>query len=313
MRAWIPTADPDSPIAIAEVDPPTPASHEVVLQVEAFSVNRGETFLLESPQPGWRPGKDVAGTVLREAPDGSGPTQGQRVVGHPPSRGWAEQVAVSTDALAVLPDTIPTATAAALPLAGITALRLLRLVPPLPGLRLLLTGASGGVGHYLTELAVAGGAQVTAVVANPARGARLDSFGAQIVTTVHDAGDGFDVALESVGGSSLPAALERVRGKGLVVWFGQASRQPATLDFFHLLRHTPSVSLRQFDYTDGPAYGHDLSTLVRLVDQGHLHPEIGRVADWSNTQDVLAELRDRQIRGNAVLTVSAPTNQESAS
>ena len=313
MRAWGPTADPENPIALAEVDAPTPAAHEVLLQVEAFSVNRGETFLLESPQPDWRPGKDVAGTVLREAADGSGPARGQRVVGHPPSRGWAEQVAVSTDALAVLPDTVATATAAALPLAGITALRLLRLVSPLPGRRLLLTGASGGVGHYLTELAVAGGAQVTAVVANPGRGARLGSFGAQVVTSVRDAGDEFDAALESVGGDSLPAVLERVRGGGLVVWFGQASRQPVTLDFFHLLRRTPSVSLRQFDYTDGLAYQHDLTTLVRLVDKGHLHPEIGRIADWSNTQDVLVDLRQRQIRGKAVLTIPAPTTQKSAS
>lgn len=304
MLAWTPTADPDRPIEITYVDTPTPAPSEAVVQVEAFSVNRGETFLLEAPRPGWRPGKDVAGTVVQEAADGTGPSRGQRVVGHPPSQGWAEEVAVSTDALAVLPPDIASTTAAALPLAGITALRLLRLMPPLPGLRVLLTGASGGVGHYLTELAAAGGAQVTAVVTDPAQGARLAGFGAHIVASVPEAGDGFDVALESVGGDSLPAVLDRVRSRGLVIWFGQAGRQPATLDFFRVLNNTPSVSLRQFDYTDGPGFDHDLQTLVRLVSQGHLHPEVGRIEDWSHTRQVLTDLRDRKIRGNAVLTLS---------
>ena len=68
----------------------------------------------------------------------------------------------------------------------------------------------------------------------------------------------------------------------------------------------------RFDYTDGPAYGADLTTLVRLVDRGHLHPEIGRLADWVHTPRVLAELRRRQIRGNAVLTIPTPSAQESA-
>ncbi len=92
MLAWTPTADPDRPIEVTHVDAPTPAPNEVVVQVEAFSVNRGEAFLMEAPRPGWRPGKDVAGTVVRVAADASGPSEGQRVVEHPPSRGWAEKL-----------------------------------------------------------------------------------------------------------------------------------------------------------------------------------------------------------------------------
>src|SRR6266498_3797714 len=97
--------------------------------------------------------------------DGSGPKRGQRVVGHPEQAGWAERVAVPTSKLAALPDGIATTTAAALPLA--------RLTGSLAGKTVLLTGASGGVGHYFVELAAAQGTLVTAVVSSRQRGERL--------------------------------------------------------------------------------------------------------------------------------------------
>lgn len=310
MKAMVATGRPGDMVAFGEVGEPDPRPGEVVVAVEAFSVNRGETFLLEAPRDGWRPGKDVAGRVVQETADGSGPRVGDRIVGHPPSGGWAQRVAVAVDAVAVLPDSVSVVTAAALPLAGITALRLLRAVGPLPGQRLLLTGASGGVGHYLVELATAGGAQVTAVVGSAERGARLAQFGARIVTSLDAAGGGFDTALESVGGASLPAVLARVRPGGQLVWFGQASRQPVTLDFFRIVTQTPSVRLRLFDYSDGPAVGPDLATLVRLVAGGCLHPEIGVVRDWSHTGEVLADLTERRVRGNAVLTIPTLNSQQ---
>ena len=85
------------------------------MKVEAFWVNPGETFKLEAPVPGWRPGKDVAGLVVQPAADGSGPTGIARVIGHPMAGGWAEFAAVPTDALAVLPDTVTAIQGAALP------------------------------------------------------------------------------------------------------------------------------------------------------------------------------------------------------
>src|SRR6478609_3082196 len=169
MKALVPA---NGTVEFAEVPQPEPRPGEVLVKVDAFSVNRGETFLLEDPPPGWRPGKDVAGLVVQAAADGSGPAVGQRVVAHPPSAGWAEYAAVRTDALAVLPERLDAPSAAALPLAGLTALRLLRSAGAVTGRRLLLTGASGGVGHYLAELAAAAGARLTAVTANAERGAR---------------------------------------------------------------------------------------------------------------------------------------------
>ncbi|KOU90341.1 MULTISPECIES: zinc-binding dehydrogenase [Streptomyces] len=300
MRRLIPTGEAERPVAFAEVPQPVPEPDEVLVKVEAFAPNRGETFLLEDPRPGWLPGKDVAGLVVQAAADGSGPGIGARVVGHPAQGGWAEYAAVPTHSLAVLPDSIDSVRAAALPLAGITALRLLRTAGPVAGLRVLLTGASGGVGHYVTELAVGAGAELTAVTATPERGERLVELGAHVVHGVAAAEGPFDVVLESTGGPDLPVALSKVRPGGTLVWFGQASRTPATLDFFRLLGGPERVTIRHFHYAGAP-YGPDLAALVGLVERERLHPEIGSVSGWAETAGTLVDLRERRVRGKAVL------------
>jgi NADPH2:quinone reductase len=292
-------------VEFGEVEQPRLLANEALVRVEAFSVNRGETFLLEKPPDGWRPGKDIAGVVVRAAADGSGPAAGRRVVGHPPAAGWAEYVSVPADSLAALPADVSFITAAALPLAGLTALRLLRMAGNVTGRRILLTGASGGVGHYVVELAANGGAEVTAISAAPDRGSRLTELGANAVLgRVTDATGPFDLVLESVGGDVFRQALARLAPGGTLIWFGQASREPVTLSFFDLLYHQPSATIRHFSYADPPPYGADLAILVRLVADGRLHPEIGRVADWADTAGTLTDLRDRRIRGNAVLTMN---------
>ena len=302
MDAQLP--DGHGSVRLTTAAEPVPAPDEALVTVAAYSVNRGETFLLEAPRPGWRPGKDVAGVVVAAAADGSGPPDGTRVVGHVTGRGWAERVAVPTAALATLPDAISMTTAAALPLAGLTALRLLRRIGSLLGRSLLVTGASGGVGHYLTEIAVGSGATVTAVVATAERGERLRALGAHTITDPADAAGPFDVGLESVGGTSFSAVRRLVRPDGLLLWFGEAGRVPVTIDFFDWVDGTAAAPIVQFDYTRGGADGPDLRTLVALVAAGRLHPEIGSVRPWHHTADSIADLRARRVRGNAVLTLT---------
>jgi len=306
MKALIPTGDPAEPVVLADVPDPTPRPNEALVKVAAFSINRGETFKLENPAPGDRPGKDIAGLVVQPAADGSGPAGITRVVGHPMSGGWAEYVAVPANALAELPDTVSETQGAALPLAGLTALRLLRTAGPVLGRRVLLTGASGGVGHYVTELAAAAGADITAVTRDDERGARLTELGAaEIVHDVADARGPHDIVLESTGGQALPIALARLAKRGTLIWFGQASRTPATLDFFDFFAGPESAVIRHFHYLDADTrLDDDLAALVRLTSHGRLHPEIGRVADWADTATTLTDLRDRRIRGKAVLTLS---------
>jgi NADPH2:quinone reductase len=308
FSGFVPTHDRDTPIALDRALPDLePAPGEVVIGIEAYSINRGELRLLQGPErPGWRPGADVAGRVLRAAADGSGPPEGARVVGHAPHGGWAERVAVPSDAVAVLPDGVSVDQAATLGVASLTALRLLRRAGDVAGAEILLTGAAGGLGHFLVELAAARGARVTAVTRSAERGERLLALGAAaVVSAVEDAAGPFDLVLESVGGASLEIALERVRGGGLVLWFGGASDEPASLSFAPLQSGDgPPAAIVPFSYwRTGASDAADLATLARLVAEDRLHPEIGRVEDWTQTPAVLRARAGREIRGNAVLRV----------
>ncbi|HEX6697747.1 MAG TPA: zinc-binding dehydrogenase [Solirubrobacteraceae bacterium] len=304
ISAFLPSPDAPARIVLGEAPEPTPAANEALVAVEAYSINRGEIFLLEAPRDGWRPGQDLAGRVERAAADGSGPPAGTRVVAHVPAAGWAARVAAPTDALAPLPDEVSATDASTLGVAGLAALRLLRAAGSVAGRRVLLTGASGGVGHFVVELAAAQGGLVTAVSSSAERGERLLALGAADVVASVEAAEGpFELVLESVGGASLTAALERLAPHGKLLWFGEAGREPATIGFGSAATAF-FASIELFIYwRAGASDADDLATLVRLVAGGHLHPEVGLVADWRETPDALIALRDRQVRGNAVLTV----------
>src|SRR6516225_811667 len=163
--------DPSVPgrLAIREVGLREPDRDEVDVRVTAISLNRGETRrALQVAEPGWRPGWDFAGIVERAAADGSGPGPGTRVVGILPSGAWAERVNCRSHAVAVLPDGVSDTQAATLPVAGLTALHALRQGGLLLGRKVLVDGASGGVGHFACQLAAASGAVVHGQIRNPA-------------------------------------------------------------------------------------------------------------------------------------------------
>jgi NADPH2:quinone reductase len=304
MKALVSAVQERGRLAFADTDEPEPAADQAVVTVAAFSVNRGETYQLEQPRPGWRPGKDIAGVVSRAAADGSGPATGTRVVGHADSGGWAEQVAVPASRLAELPEEIPFVTAAALPLAGLAALRLLRVTGPLPSRTVLLTGASGGLGHYFTELAAGQGALVTAITASADRGTQLRELGAvRVLPDVKSAAAPFDIGIDSVGGGTTREVWHRLQQHGMLIWLGQASRTRPDLDYFDW-DGALSVTIRKFNYMDSThTEAEDLATLVRLVAAGRLHPEIGWVNDWSGTADAISALLNREVRGNVVVTI----------
>ena len=104
--------------------------------------------------------------VLRAAADGTGPPAGTPAVAYPEWHGWAERIAVPANWVAVLPAGIALDEAATLPVAGLTALRT---GGAILGRNVLITGATGGVGQFAVQLAVASGARVTAQGGRPGR------------------------------------------------------------------------------------------------------------------------------------------------
>ena len=305
MQALIPDAAAPGGVRMSQAPTPRPTAGEVLIDVRAISINRGETFQLENPAPGWRPGKDVAGVIVELGESVGGFAPGDRVVAHATAAGWAQRVAVEATRVAHLPAEVDWASAAPLGLAALTALRLTRVTGPLAARRVLLTGASGGVGHTFVQLAAAHGAELTAVVSDPERAQRLLALGASAIAPDIDAAAGpFDIALESTGGSAPAQAWSRLTQHGRLVWFGQASREPATLDFFDW-RGATSGTIRRFHYAeDDTPIGVDLAALVRLLASDRLEVEIGLCEDWSRTGEALEALIARRVRGNAVLTLA---------
>ena len=201
MLGLVTTLNDKAPMELREVREPLPQRNEALVAVAAFSLNRGELRSIGNNGEGWIPGQDIAGIVLKQAEDGSGPAAGARVVALTDELGWAQRVAVPSHRMAVLPDNVSFTQAATLPVAGLTALRTLRHGAPLLGKRVLITGAAGGVGTLAVQLAARSGARVTAVVGRIERAAGLRELGALDVIDGIDRAQGrFALVLESAGG-----------------------------------------------------------------------------------------------------------------
>lgn len=288
MRALVATGNQAAPLELREVAEPDPASDEVVIQVKNVSINRGELRLLASRPAGWRPGQDVAGTIVA-APD-SGPPVGTRVVAMVDQAGWAERVAAPLTRIGALPDNVTFQQAATLPVAGLTALRALRLGGTLLGKNVLVTGATGGVGHIAVQLAEHSGAHVTGTTR------RTD------LSTLQGP---FDLILESVGGESLTSSLKNVARDGIVVLFGNSSGQESSLSFANFAGHAHATLYAFFVYESGepPSFGADLALLASEIGAGRLDPQVGVEASWRDPLGALSALRERRLEGKAVLSV----------
>ncbi|NRQ31494.1 zinc-binding dehydrogenase [Nonomuraea sp. NN258] len=304
MRALVPTGKTGRLTELAELPDPIPAAGQALVRVRHFSLNRPDYLYLATPGTDFRPGIDAVGTV--EIPADGGPARGTPVVFHLPSGGAAaELVAVPADSLAPLPAGLSPEIAACLPLAGMVALRLLKAAGPLSGRRLLATGATGGVGQFLVQLAIAAGAQITVVAREDDAWRHLAQAGATVVHDVHALPAAtFDVVLESVGGTLGSAAATRLRQGGLFLWYGQAGGQPLTLDFFQLLGGGMELTLRHFVYLGHSDDRDDLATLLDLAAAGTLQVEIGHRGPWQETSDVLESMAAGRLRGKAVLTIT---------
>lgn len=299
MKAILNTPDGAS---IATVDDPRPAGNETLVAVRAFSINRGELALLKARTDQWRPGQDVAGVVVEPAADGSGPPAGTRIVALVEQAGWAERVAVPTDRLAVLPDQVSIEQAAALPLAGLTALRTLRLGRDLLGRRVLVTGAGGGVGGTQVQLAVAAGAEVTAVAAARHHQNLLARGAASVVDDPTAAQGQYELVADWVGGPSLAAAIGKVAPRGTVV-LGSGSPDKTPINIYNFFGHEGAQVVAYLSYAHPDPPGPDLAILARLVATARLDPVLGLVASWTQLHDAIATLTQRRLIGKAVLTV----------
>ena len=303
MLALVNTPSGTGPVEIREVPEPAPATNEALVEVRAFSLNRGELRLMQTRPEGWRPGQDIGGVVLQQAADGSGPGSGTRVVALTDNAGWAQRVAVPGHRMAALPDIVRFEDAAALPVAGLTALRTLRHGAPLLGKPVLITGAAGGVGHMAVQIAARSGARVTAVVGRLERGRHVRGAD-EIVEGIDKARGSFALILESAGGASLAAAIAHIEANGTIVIFGNSSGEPTSVSFRDFAER-PNARIQSFSYFRSEAeerFAPDLALLASLVGDGSLKLSLVE-RSWRDIAEIGPELRDRRIAGKAVFRI----------
>ena len=302
MKALVSVGPPEL-VELRDLPGPDVEPGQALVRVEAVSVNRGElNRLSEATTAGWRPGWDFAGRVVR-GPDDAAVREGDRVFGMVLGGSWAELVAAPVGQLASVPDDVPSEVAAALPVAGLTAMRTLRRRGDLAGRSVLVQGAAGGVGRLAVQLAHQAGAHVTAVVGRPERAAGIQELGAdEVVQDLRGLERRYDLVLESAGGEALRDAIGVLAPDGLLVTFGNSSRQETTFlvnDFYAKQAMIQGFFLLTDLVTEPPAA--DLARLVELYRTGRLKVDVPVVADWTDARRVLEDLRARRLAGKAVL------------
>lgn len=284
------------------IRPAPPPVAETVVRVTAFSLNRGDVRrALGGAAEGWRPGYDLAGEVV------SGRLAGKRVVGLLPEGAWGRFVAVPAENLAVLPDDVGDEVAACLPVAGLTAYCALRHGGLLLGKRVLVTGASGGVGDFAVRMARLSGAFVVAQLRREADAAAARAAGADVVAVGSVAGHGpFDLVVDGVAGATLADALAELAPGGISATYGSASGERLDFDLRRFFRagRTRMVGIALFEELKAlePA-GAALARLVAMVASGTLWPRISVRASWRDVDAIGHRLIARDFTGKAVLRV----------
>ncbi|MGW4411496.1 zinc-binding dehydrogenase [Nonomuraea sp. NPDC004702] len=296
MRALV--VGPGAVGRLADVPEPVPGAGQALVEVRRTSVNFSELRHMDRLPEGVVLGYDAAGVVLRPAADGTGPAEGARVAAFG-AGAWAERAAFDTGSLAVVPDGVDLAVAAALPMSGLSALRSLRAAGVSLGSRVLVTGASGSVGTLAVRLARLAGAHVVASVSSPARAKAL---GPDVdVVTALDGVAPVDVVIELVGGPTLVAAWGLLKPGGNLQSVGWAGGQPAVFPPGSTFSLGPARSMNSFGDVSSP--GPDLAFLLGLVAAGDLTVEIGRRVPWDRLDEAAAAQLDRTVTGKVVLDV----------
>ncbi|MHB1491271.1 MAG: quinone oxidoreductase family protein [Cellulomonas sp.] len=231
-------------LRLVEIPEPSPAPDEVLVQVDAAGVNFIDTYRRSGLYPMPFPhvvGGEGAGTVIALGRDVDGVAVGDRVAWHASRSGsYAEVVAVPASGTVPVPEGVPTTSAAAMLLQGLTAHYLTHSTFPVtPGQDLLVHAGAGGVGLLLTQLAVSSGARVITTVSTAQKAAMSRAAGASdvlrydqyhdLTTDLTDAvraltgGAGVHTVFDGVGRTTFDASLASLRTRGGLALFGAAS------------------------------------------------------------------------------------------
>nr|WP_079102250.1 NAD(P)-dependent alcohol dehydrogenase [Streptomyces sp. TP-A0356] len=313
---------PEDVLRLTEIVTPAIARDEVLVKVHAASVDRGTWHLMAGlPYPirlagfGLRrpknpnPGRSLAGTVEAVGADATGVKPGDEVFGICDSA-FAEYACVRTDKLSLKPANLSFGQAAAVPISGLTALQAVRDHGQVrSGQRVLIVGASGGVGSFAVQIAKAYGAEVAAVCSTSkidmVRAIGADHVIDYALTDFANGRNRYDVILD-IGGNRRLSDLRRAltpRGRLVIVggetdgrWLGGVDRQLRA----HLLSPFIGQKLGTFISSEN---AEDLAAVRELIESGKVAPVIDRTYPLSEVAAAIRYMLDGRTSGKLVITI----------
>ncbi|MEU7892380.1 zinc-binding dehydrogenase [Nonomuraea sp. NPDC049152] len=294
-----------------EVHDPVARPGQVVVGVAAADVLSVEAQLRAGwgrewfgAEPPFVPGTGVAGHVLSVG-EGVDPSWRGRRVAAMVGGGYAEQALAEVEALVPVPDALPLRDAAALLQVGPAALSLIDAAELKPGARVLVTGAGGGLGLMLVELAAAAGAEVTAMASSTAKRRRAELVGAahtEQAPRTEQAGQGrFDVVFDGVGGEQGARAFELTAPGGRFFAYGVMAGGPASFDAAEADRRGITVrGMEQVQFTP-----EEFTLLAERTFNAGITPTIGLAVPLDRAADAHAAIEGRALVGKAVLLATS--------
>jgi len=309
----------------AMVPNPEPGPGQVAVDLVRAALNHREVWIREG-RPGPLPailGSDGAGVVsevgsgaeglaagdevvinpaLDWGPDEDEPGPDFRILGRPDQGTYAERIVVAAHQVRPRPAGWSWDECAAFPLAGLTAWRALRLAGAGPGRRILVTGAGGGVATFLVQIGAALGATIVATTGSDPKVARALELGAAQAFDYHDpewpkqVGQ-VDAAIDSTGGSGLDAVIATLVRGGVLVSFGDTSREPASVDLAEVflewrrIQGTTMGSPREFD------------ALLRHLESANWRPVIDSILPLEEAAEAHRRLVNPDRIGKVVLAI----------
>jgi NADPH:quinone reductase-like Zn-dependent oxidoreductase len=306
-------------LRLGEVEVPTPAPDQVLVRVRASSINPVEWYGVTGPVfgrigAGWRRpkdprvGADLAGVVETVGADVQGCEPGDEVFGCG-AGAWAEYAVASASKLAPKPARVSFVEAAAVPVAGVTALQALRDHGQVQsGQRVLVNGASGGVGTLVVQIAKALGAEVTAVCSTR-NVEQAEALGADRVVdyTKEDftrIATRHDVLVDVAGSRSYLACRRVVEPDGTFVLVGG----PMTYRGLGPLPHIAGTFLKSrfrkpaMKFFVAQINTEDLSALGELIEEGAVRPVVESRCPLSGAIEALARFGEGHARGKIAIT-----------
>ena len=309
-------------LRLEEVATPVPGDGEVLVRVRASSVNPYDWHFLTGRPKLFRPafgllkpkyrilGADLAGQVEAVGPGVTHFVSGDEVYGQAAAGTYAEYATMAETELAPKPSNLTFEQAAAVPLAGFTALQAIRDQGKVqPGQKVLINGASGGVGTLAVQIAKSYGAEVTGVCSTT-NVDMVRSIGAdRVIDYTRDdfTSDSrrYDLLLDNVGNRSLAEYRRVLEPKGLYLasygrpentWLG-----PVWL-LARMALLSPFVGQKLTTFTAQPR-AEDLHTLKGLIEAGSLRPVIDRTYPLPKVPDAFRYIEQWHARGKVVITM----------